>query len=75
MRLAPKGRIRRSTKRTEAGTSHMNAKKHQDGYSHSGDLHQDRSGKVIDLRKDEYTVLPVKKDKESNPQNNANFQS
>ncbi len=31
-------------------------KRHQDG--HSGDLPQDRMEKVIDLRMDEYTVLP-----------------
>ena len=57
------------------GHSSHEPKKHRDGYSQSGDLHQDRSGKVIDLRKDEYTILPVKNDKESNPQNNANFKT
>jgi len=35
-------------------------KRHQDGHSHSGDLPQDRMEKVIDIRKDEYTILPAK---------------
>ena len=48
-------------------------KRHQDGHSHSGDLPQDRMVKVIDLRKDEYTILPEMNDKETDPQNNAKF--
>jgi hypothetical protein len=50
-------------------------RRHQDGHTHSGDHSQDRMGKVIDLRKDEYTILPAKNDKETGPQNKAKFPS
>jgi len=39
-------------------------KRHQDGHSHLGDLPQDRMEKVIDLRKDEYTILPSENDQD-----------
>ena len=40
-------------------------KRHQDGHSHSGDLSRDaHMGKVIDLNKDEYTILPVRNDQD-----------
>jgi hypothetical protein len=40
-------------------------KRHQDGHSDSGNLFQDdRMEKVIDLNKDEYTILPSRKDQD-----------
>jgi hypothetical protein len=38
------------------------SKRHQN--MHSGDLPQDRMEKVIDLRKDEYTILPSRNDQD-----------
>jgi hypothetical protein len=40
-------------------------KRHPDGHSHSGELSQDdHMGKVIDLNKDEYTILPSRNDQD-----------
>lgn len=40
-------------------------KRHQDGHSHSDDLSRDdRVEKVIDLSKDEYTILPARNDQD-----------
>jgi hypothetical protein len=40
-------------------------KRHQDGHSHSGDLSRDdRMEQVIDLSKDEYTILPARNDQD-----------
>ena len=39
-------------------------KRHQDEHSHPDDLPQDRMEKVIDLRKDEYSILPARNDQD-----------
>ncbi len=47
------------------GHSSHEPKRQQDGHSHSSDLPQDdRMGKVIDLNKDEYTILPSSNDQD-----------
>jgi hypothetical protein len=46
------------------GHSSHEPKRHQEGHSHAGDPPQDRMEKVIDLRKDEYAILPVRKDQD-----------
>lgn len=46
------------------GHSSHEPKRHQDGHSHAGDLPQDRMEKVIELSKDEYTILSARNDQD-----------